>query len=77
MPNVKRLSRLGNSTAVILDRPLLQQLNLGPESEVEVSLERNAIVIRPHRYATDEEAEASAVRMFKKHRKSLKGLANR
>jgi antitoxin component of MazEF toxin-antitoxin module len=77
MPNVKRLSRLGNSMAVIIDRPFLQQLNLGPESEVEVSLEQNAIVIRPHRYATDAEADASAVRMFKKYQKPLKGLAKR
>jgi antitoxin component of MazEF toxin-antitoxin module len=52
-------------------------LNLGPESEVEVSLEQNAIVIRPHRYATDAEADASAVRMFKKYQKPLKGLAKR
>jgi len=77
MPNIKRLSRLGNSTAVIIDRPLLQQLNLGPESEVEVSLEQNAIIIRPHRYAADEEFVESTGRVVQKRRGLIQRLAKR
>jgi antitoxin component of MazEF toxin-antitoxin module len=77
MPFVKQLSKVGNSTALILDRPILKQLNLESGAEVEVSIEKNAIVIRPHRTATDEEVDTSALRMFKKHQRSLTGLAKR
>ena len=77
MPFVKQLSRLGNSTALIIDRPFLDQLNLAPGAEVEVSIERNALVIRPHRHATDEEFAASTRRVIRKRRGLLKKLANR
>jgi len=42
MPFVKKLSRLGNSTGLILNRPILQQVDIEPDSEVEVSVENDA-----------------------------------
>lgn len=77
MAFVKQLSKLGNSTALIIDRPILEQLNLGPGAEVEVSVERNALVVRPHRYATDEEFAESARRVITKRRGLIKRLADR
>jgi antitoxin component of MazEF toxin-antitoxin module len=77
MPFVKQLSKVGNSTALIIDRPILKQLNLESGAEVEVSVERNAIVIRPHRYATDEEFAASAARVIDKRRGLMHRLAKR
>ena len=46
---VKKLIRVGDSTGVILDRAILQQVDIEPDSEVDVSVEGEAIVIRPHR----------------------------
>ncbi len=77
MAYVKQLSRLGNSAALIIDRPFLDQLNLAPGGEVEVSVERNALVVRPHRQATDEEFAASTRRVISKRRGLMKKLADR
>lgn len=70
MPFVKRLTRIGGSTGLIIDLPLLQQLELSTDSEVEVSLENHALVIRPHRDAT-----ATARRLVTKRRRLLTRLA--
>lgn len=77
MAYVKQLSRLGNSAALIIDRPFLEQLNLGPGGEVEVSVEKNALVVRPHRQATDQEFTESVQRVVGKRRGLMKKLANR
>jgi antitoxin component of MazEF toxin-antitoxin module len=46
---IKRLTRIGNSIAVILDTPLLEELGLDENAEVEVSTNGQIIVITPKR----------------------------
>jgi antitoxin component of MazEF toxin-antitoxin module len=75
MAVVKRLTRLGDSRAVVLPKAFLDQLGLDEQAEVELTLEKNRIIVAPHRYATDTEAKASAKRMMAKHRTSLARLA--
>ncbi|MBE3123369.1 MAG: AbrB/MazE/SpoVT family DNA-binding domain-containing protein [Planctomycetes bacterium] len=75
MPFVKKLARFGNSSAVVIDQPFLKQLDLRPGSEVEVSLESNAIVIRPHRYATDRETRAAGRKVLRGRRALMERLA--
>jgi antitoxin component of MazEF toxin-antitoxin module len=75
MAVIKKLTRLGDSRAVVLPKPFLDQLDLGEHGEVELTLEQDRIVIAPHRYATNDEFQVSARRMLKKHRKSLERLA--
>lgn len=45
----KRLTRTGNSVAVVLDRPLLEATGLDAESTVEVSTDGDVIVVTPVR----------------------------
>lgn len=45
----KRLTRTGNSVALVLDRPLLEQLGMGEGSEVEISSNGDVIVVTPVR----------------------------
>ena len=56
MPLVTKLIRIGDATGVILDPANLQQADIERDSEVEVSVENNSIVIRPDRYANDDNA---------------------
>jgi antitoxin component of MazEF toxin-antitoxin module len=78
MAVVKKLTRIGDSRAVILPKPFLEQLALhDPDAEVEVSLEKDRIIVAPHRYATEAEFQASARRVFKKRRELIKRLAKR
>lgn len=51
---IKKLTRTGNSIAVVLDRPMLEELGLDEDSEVEVSTNGQIIVITPKRDAARE-----------------------
>ncbi len=75
MPFVKKLTRMGNSTGLILDRPILQQVDIQPDAEVEVSVEGNAIVIRPHRHASDDDARAAGRKVIQNRRRLLERLS--
>ncbi len=75
MAVVKNLVRLGDSRAVVLPKVFLDQLNLSEHGEVELTLDKDRIIVSPHRYATDAEVRESAKRMMTKHRKSLARLA--
>jgi len=46
---IKKLTRTGNSVALVLDKPLLKELGLDANAEVEVSTNGQAIVITPRR----------------------------
>ena len=46
---IKRLTRTGNSVALVLDKPLLEELGLDENAEVEVSTNGQVIVITPKR----------------------------
>lgn len=46
---VKRLTRQGNSIAIILDRPILEAAQLDEGQEVEISTNGDVIVITPVR----------------------------
>lgn len=75
MPLVKKLSRVGNSFAVLLDKPLLRQLDLEADSEVEISVQDNSIIITPHRYLGTSETKEIGRRIAAKRRKALERLA--
>ena len=47
----KKLTKTGNSVALVLDRPLLEATGLEPGAEVEVSTDGDVIVITPRRDA--------------------------
>jgi len=49
MAVVRKLQNIGGSKGVILPRAFLDQLGLEDDSQVEVSLEGDHIVIVPHR----------------------------
>jgi antitoxin MazE len=46
-PMIKKLTRTGNSVALVLDRGLLEAANLDPDAPVEISTDGKVIVIAP------------------------------
>jgi antitoxin component of MazEF toxin-antitoxin module len=48
---IKKLTRTGNSIALVLDKPLLEELGLDENAEVEVSTNGQVIVVTPKRSA--------------------------
>ena len=75
MPLVKKLIRVGNSTAVILDLEILRQVDVEPDSEVEISVEDGAVVIRPRRYTDDDNARAAAREVIRNRGRLLERLS--
>lgn len=75
MPLIKRVTRHGNSSGVILDQPILKQVGWDTGTEVELQVVGETIILTKHRYATDEEFKGAAARVFKRHAKSLERLA--
>ena len=75
MPFVKKLTRIGSSTGLVIDKPFLQQLDLAPDAEVEVSMEDNALVIRPHRYADDQTVATVGRDIMKKRDRLMRRLS--
>lgn len=75
MPLIKKLSRVGNSSAILLDKPLLQQLDLDQDSEVEITVRDKAIIITPHRNVGPDEAKTIGRRLAARRRKALERLA--
>jgi len=45
----KKLTRTGNSLALVLDRPLLDQLGIDEETTLELSTDGSVIVVSPVR----------------------------
>lgn len=45
----KRLTRSGNSYALVIDRPLLEALSIDPETELEISTDGDVLVVTPVR----------------------------
>jgi len=46
---VKRLTRSGNSLALVIDRPLLEALEIDAETELELSTDGDVLVVTPLR----------------------------
>lgn len=64
---IKKLTRSGNSVALVLDRGLLEAANLDPDATVEVSTDGKVIVIAP--VQSDERREKLERGMAKMHAK--------
>ncbi len=45
----KKLTRSGNSLALVIDRPLLEALGIDAETELEVSTDGDVLVVTPVR----------------------------
>jgi antitoxin component of MazEF toxin-antitoxin module len=46
---VKRLTRSGNSLALVIDKPLLEALDIDAETELELSTDGDVLIISPVR----------------------------
>ena len=73
---IKKLTRTGNSIAVVLDKPLLEELGLEENAEVEVSTNGQVIVITPKRNsARDRKFRQAADKINRKYAGLFKRLS--
>ncbi len=46
---IKKLSKFGNSKALVIDKPILELINIGEETELEISTDGKSLIITPVR----------------------------
>jgi antitoxin component of MazEF toxin-antitoxin module len=66
---VKHLQKIGNSRGIVIDKPILDLLNVREDAAFEVTPEKGGLFLRPL------SARAAYERVAAKHRKSLDKLA--
>ena len=58
---VKKLTKTGNSLALVLEKPLLQQLGIDEDTELELSTNGDVLVVTPVRSRSRERKFRGAV----------------
>jgi antitoxin component of MazEF toxin-antitoxin module len=71
---VKKLTRLGNSLAVLIDKPILELLNITADTPIELTTDGRRLIVTPLA-AVHDEAVAAGRRLTKGHAKNLGRLA--
>jgi antitoxin component of MazEF toxin-antitoxin module len=72
---IKKLSAVGNSLGVIIERPILELLDITKDTPLEVKTDGEALIIRPVKLGKKERVRESAKRMMTVHEKTLRKLA--
>jgi antitoxin component of MazEF toxin-antitoxin module len=72
----KKLSKIGNSLGLVLERPLLERVGIDAKTELEISTDGTVIVIAPKRPARgDKRLKEVSDWMFEKYAGAFKKLA--
>ena len=71
----KRLTSIGSSLGIIIDKPILDLLRITKNTPLEISTDGDRLILKPIRSADDDTAQAAYTRVATRHRKSLKKLA--
>jgi len=72
---VKKLTAVGNSLGLIIDKPVLELLSIDRDTPLEITTDGEALVIRPVRPSRKERVQASGRRMAEVHRETLRKLS--
>ncbi len=71
----KKLSVVGNSLGLIIDKPVLELLRIDKDTPLDVSTDGDALIIRPLRDAHAERVRAAALRVAERHAAAFEKLA--
>ena len=72
---IKKLSAVGNSLGLIIERPILELLDITKDTPLEVKTDGEALIIRPAKLSKKERIRESTKRMMSVHDATLRKLA--
>lgn len=73
---IKKLSAVGNSLGLIIERPILDLLDITEDTDLEIRTDGEALIIRPvKRSSKKERIRESTARMIAAHETTLAKLA--
>ena len=72
---VKTLTAIGNSLGLIIERPILDLLSIDRDTQLEISTDGEALIIRPLRKDRGERLRQATERAMTNHDETLRKLA--
>ena len=72
---IKTLSAIGNSLGLIIERPILDLLNIDRDTKLEIRTDGEALIIRPVREDHQTRVQQATERMMDQHDDALRKLA--
>ena len=72
---IKKLSAVGNSLGLIIERPILELLDITKDTPLEVKTDGESLIIRPAKLDRKDRIRQSTQRMMTVHDKTLRKLA--
>jgi len=81
MAIIKKLTKLGNSSALVIDRPIMELLNMSTDVPVEISMgaDGKSLIVRAisNEEGNRKQFEAALKKTNKRHEGALKKLADK
>ena len=71
----KKLSSIGNSLGLVIEKPILELLDIDRETELEMTTDGERLIIEPVRSARRSKLRAAAKRVMDAHDTTLRKLA--
>ena len=71
----KKLSAIGNSLGIVIEKPILELLDIDRETELELRTDGERLIIEPVRAAKRAKVKAAAQRAMAAHDATLRKLA--
>ncbi len=71
----KNLTAIGNSLGVVIEKPILDLLNITKETPLEITTDGNRLIIEPIREERKNRIRTTANRVMKNHDKTFHKLA--
>lgn len=62
MAITKKLSRVGKSYSLIIDKNIMQLLDISPETELELSIQGNSLLVTPSKPLSSQENHKEKIR---------------
>lgn len=72
---IKKLSAVGNSLGIIIERPILELLDITKDTPLEIKTDGEALIIRPVKLGRKDRIRESTKRMMSVHDETLRKLA--
>ena len=73
---IKTLTKVGNSQALVIEKPLLEALGIGPDTPLQLTVSGNSLIVTPATVGVGRKAVASSLKKLRpRFGKMLKKLA--
>jgi antitoxin component of MazEF toxin-antitoxin module len=73
----KKLARIGNSSALLIDKPIMELLGIRPDDTVSLVTDGISLIVTPtFRRPTKKESEAAFDKVVRRHGEALRALGD-